>query len=660
MLEVKNLHTWFYTETTAAKAVDDISFSINEGETLCIVGESGCGKSATAMSIMQLLAKSSAYHPQGEIIYKGQDILKLSEIEKRKYRGNEISMIFQEPMSSLNPVLTIEFQLMETLINQKIDKTQKRQIVLDMLKQVKIPDPQRILKRYPHELSGGMKQRIMIAMAMIPQPSLLVADEPTTALDVTIQAQVLDLMKELQQKNGTAILLITHDLSVVQQVANRVAVMYAGKFVETGTNEEIFRNPQHPYTQKLLQSLPSTSQQGKKLQVIEGTVPLATAFPTGCRFAQRCEFKKEICSKEQPQLQVANDGIHHVACHFNLELADTQIVKPIEHKINTIDKNQKVLQIQDIKTWFPIRHGLLQTIKGHVKAVDGINLNLYRGETLALVGESGCGKSTLGKTIINLINANGGKVLFNGVNIGSLNGRQVKEIRKKVQIIFQDPYSSLNPRMTVGSTIIEAMKVHHIGKNKQDRLEKTQTLFEKVGLSKSMLNRYPHEFSGGQRQRISIARALSVEPQFIVCDEATSALDVSVQAQILNLLKDLQAEFNLTYLFITHDLSVVKYIANRVAVMYLGRIVEVANTEDLFKTPNHPYTRALFSAIPGISNSSNINRNEESISGEIPSPANPPNGCYFHPRCNKKIAQCEISYPQIKKNESNQIACHLY
>lgn len=559
LVEVKNLSIDFKTDDGIVKAVKNISFNIPRGKTVGLVGESGSGKSVTSLSIMRLIPNPPGQISSGSITFDGTDLLKLRESKMREIRGNKISMIFQEPMTSLNPVFTVGDQIAETiLLHQNVSKAEAHQKTLDLMKQVGIPDPEKRIKAYPHEMSGGQRQRIMIAMAIACNPALLIADEPTTALDVTIQKQILELLHDLQKKYKMSMLFITHDLGVIADIADEVVVMYRGDIVEKGTTEQIFKNPQHPYTKGLLACRPSLDRNPVRL-------PTVSDFMT-------------VDGKEKT---------FDVAAH-----AQQKTIKPIT------DANPVLLELTDVKKHFPIKGGIFGGVKSHVKAVDGVSLQVRKGRTLGLVGESGCGKSTLGRTILRLIEPTDGQIKYNGVDIPSLNQTDLRKLRRKMQIIFQDPYASLNPRMTIASAIMEPMTIHGLGKNKEERMEMAAQLMDKVGLDRKFLNRYPHEFSGGQRQRICIARALAVQPDFIVCDESVSALDVSIQAQILNLLLDLQKEMNLTYIFISHDLAVVKFIADEVAVMYNGKVVEKADAISIYENPQHDYTKKLLSAIP--------------------------------------------------------------
>ncbi len=608
VIEVRDLRTYFRTPGGIARAVDGVSFSINEGETFSLVGESGCGKSVTALSVIQLVPVPAGFIAGGEVLLRGRDIVHLSELEKRRIRGNKISMIFQEPMTSLNPVFTIGNQIIETIrLHQKKSTREAKTIAIEMLRRVGLPEPESMYYEYPHRLSGGQRQRVMIAIALACRPDLLIADEPTTALDVTIQKQILSLIRDLKREMRTAVLLITHNLALVYRNAERVGVMYAGKIVEMAPTRILFRNPMHPYTVKLMHSIPGMDKRGKPLDTIKGTVPPATMFPEGCRFSGRCPVEMEGCSRAEPPL-IEYERDHLVACHlYDRGFMDRPVSRPITTGGESAPmrwtpsvKEEILLEVKGLRCYYPIRKGLFKRIVGYVKAVDGVDLTIKKGSILALVGESGCGKTTTGKAILRLIEPKGGRIVFKGRDITSLSEGELKPYRACMQIIFQDPYSSLNPRMMVGEIIEEGLKTLRPEMDRKERQEKVLSVMERVGLSGDMLKRYPHEFSGGQRQRIGIARALAVDPEFIVCDEAVSALDVSVQAQILNLLKSIQKDSGISFLFITHDLSVVEYIADEVCVMYKGKIVERGGVEKIFSSPEDEYTRTLLEAVPRI------------------------------------------------------------
>lgn len=558
MLEIKNLTVDFITPDNTVRAVDNLNVKIPKGKTVAIVGESGSGKSVTSLAIMRLLGSSSA-QVSGEILFNGEDLLKLSEKKMRELRGNRISMIFQEPMTSLNPVYTVGDQVVEAIrLHQDISKEAAKARTIELFKQVGIPTPELKFKSYPHELSGGQKQRVMIAMAISCEPELLICDEPTTALDVTIQKQVLELLLDLQKKYKMSMMFITHDLGVVADLADDVVVMYRSQIKEHNDKLAIFNDPKHPYTRGLIACRPDLGKNPKRLLTVS-------------------DFMDE-------------DGSPKSISQERIEVFEKDYIFK--------DDANVLLEIKDLKTHFPIKGGIFSRTIDHVKAVDGVSFKLEKGKTLGLVGESGCGKTTLGRTILRLIEPTAGQIIYEGKDITKFNHEEMRALRRKMQIIFQDPYSSLNPRMNIAQILMEPLQVHEIGANKKERLDMCKELMEKVGLFSHQLNRYPHEFSGGQRQRICIARALMLKPEFIICDESVSALDVSIQAQVLNLLLDLQEEFGLTYIFISHDLSVVNFISDQVAVMNQGRIVEMNSAKNIYQQPQNEYTKTLLNAIP--------------------------------------------------------------
>jgi len=598
LLKVENLRTHFKVGADKiAKAIDGLSFELEQGKTLALVGESGCGKTQTAFSIIRLVAENG-FHPTGNIHFDGKDIFKFSEEEMRKIRGNDIAMIFQEPMTSLNPLYRISSQLQEPLrLHRQMEKSQAVKRAVELLDQVGIPDPEKRIHNFPHELSGGMKQRVMIAMALACEPKLLIADEPTTALDVTIQAQVLRLMSDLQKKTGMAILLITHDMGIVNQMADDLCIMYAGKIAEKGSREQVFKQMAHPYTRRLFDSIPKAEDSNFLLNTIPGLVPPATEYGDGCLFADRCQYTMDICKLHDSKPYLLDEG-HEASCHL-YESGKVQDLEQNQARQLAPKKNistTTLVSVKSLKTWFPVRKGIFRRVANYVKAVDNVSLEIKRGSTVALVGESGCGKTTLGESILRLTREATGSVIFKDKDLMLLKADELKKIRRHMQIVFQDPFGSLSPRMRIRELIDEGLRVHFPDLEESEAREKIDKALLEVGLDPSIADRYPHEFSGGQRQRISIARVLVLEPEFIVLDEPTSALDVSVQAQVMNLLRELQSKHRLTYIFITHNLNVVRYLADSVAIMYLGRIVEFGSVKELFHNPKHPYTLSLLMA----------------------------------------------------------------
>jgi len=664
LLTVQGLTTAIGRGPEAARVVDDVDLEVCQGETFCLLGESGCGKSMTALSLMRLLPPSARI-AAGSVVLGGRDLLRLSELEMRAVRGRRVAMIFQEPQSSLNPVLSVGTQVQEVLVRHTgLDREARGRRAVELLDWVGIPEPNRRLGEYPHQLSGGMKQRVMIAMALAAEPELLIADEPTTALDVTIQAQVLELLQRLQRDSGMAIMLITHDLGVVARMADRVAVMYAGHIVEQVGADRFFRSPAHPYSRKLFDSVPTAEKREAELAVIPGTVPPLSARFTGCRFAARCPHAFELCAEEPPEPLVVEDG-QIARCHlYRPEFAERLAAARQAERAATAGAPRDtagedvLLEVEDLRVHFPITRGVFKRTVGHVYAVDGVSLAIRSGTTLALVGESGCGKTTAGKGILRLMKPTAGKVVFDGEDLATLPAEALRRRRADIQFIFQDPYASMNPRMSVADVVAEGMIAQGIGGGRAERERRVVALLQEVGMDPEVRFRYPHEFSGGQRQRLCIARALAVEPKLIICDEPTSALDVSVQAQILNLLRRLQRERGLAYLFITHNLGVVDYLADEVAVMYLGRIVEHGRTREVLDAPAHPYTQALLSAVPTLERGQR--REVLRVAGDLPSPSAPPAGCHFHPRCPVAVAECDEEYPaQVPLSDSHAAACRL-
>ena len=670
LLDVQNLVTQFDTRAGTVHAVNGVNLTVNEGEILALVGESGSGKSVTVLSVMGLIPQPPGKIVTGEIFFDGQDLAKLGNKQMREIRGKDIAMVFQDPNSSLNPVVSVGRQIIEALkLHTDLNKTEAQERTVDLLNLVGIPEAKERINDYPYQFSGGMRQRVMIAMALSCNPKLLIADEPTTALDVTIQAQIVELVKELQDRLGMAVIWITHDLGLVANLASRVAVMYAGRIVEEGKVEDIYGRTRHPYTVGLLKSIPQLGEDvPEMLQEIKGTPPDLMHEPAGCAFAPRCFHVDDDCLHGLPQLAFTDVPGQLSAClHWDSLIRPEQNLIPSSNG-NVKDKSANasldfedtLVRVEGLKTYFSIRKGLLQRKVGDVRAVDGVDLLIRRGETLGLVGESGCGKTTFGRTLLRLYEPVEGTITFDEKDLVSLKPKEMRRIRRRMQMIFQDPYSSMNPGMRVWEIIGEPLKVHKMGNNKEIK-SRTAELLERVGLNANHIDRYPHEFSGGQRQRIVIARALSLNPEFIICDEPVSSLDVSVQAQIINLLDELQRELGLTFLFIAHDLAVVRHISDRVAVMYLGKIVELADRDALYSKPFHPYSQALLSAVPVPDPTSAGLQKKIVLEGDLPSPAAPPSGCRFHTRCPiVQIGLCDVNEPVFREVEPGRwVNCHL-
>lgn len=677
LLEVRNLKTQFYTDSGIVKAVDDVSYYIDQGEIVGIVGESGCGKSVTQLSVLQLIPTPPGKILGGEAIFEGSDLLKhkANSEKMRSIRGGSIGVIFQEPMTSLNPLLTVGEQIIESvMLHLKMDRTAAHNHTVELLKMVGITDAQQRINDYPHQFSGGMRQRVMIAMAISCKPKLLIADEPTTALDVTTQAQILELLKDMVKEFNTSLLIVTHNLGVVARYAQRIYVMYAGRVVESGTAEEIFTHPRHPYTVGLLKAVPRLDEpKGHKLVPIDGVPPSLVNRPPMCAFLPRCSSRTQQCYEQAwPPLAPVGE-LHDVACYVccpenNAGFKRAESINPDAHEaardvqlsagVSQGALNETILEVNKLKMYFEIRKGMLKRKISDIRAVDDVSFKISKGETLGLVGESGCGKTTVAHCVLQLHRPTQGQISFEGLDILKLSKRDIRAMCRRIQLIFQDPYSSLDPRQTAGSIVGEPLKVHKLTRNNREYNERVAELFTMVGLDPGMENRVPHEFSGGQRQRIGIARALATNPSLIVCDEPISALDVSIQAQVINLLEELQEKLGLTYLFIAHDLSVVRHISDRVAVMYLGRIVEITDWKSLYENPLHPYTRALLAAVPIPDPLVERTRERIILKGEIPSLLNRPTGCYFHHRCPEAVKECSQIVPALKQViQGHEVAC---
>jgi oligopeptide/dipeptide ABC transporter ATP-binding protein len=666
LLEVEDLHVEFPTSRGTVKAVDGVSYTIEAGETFGFVGESGAGKTVTGLSVLRLL-ESPGRIVGGEIRYKGTNVLELSEPELRTVRGNEITMIFQDPMTALNPAYTIGTQIIDVILEHTDQsKREARERTITLLSDVGIPDAANRVDDYPHQFSGGMRQRALVAMALSCEPDLVIADEPTTALDVTIQAQILELLDDLQDKYDLAVQLITHDMGVVARMCDRVAVLYAGEKIEEGPVEELFQAPRHPYTVGLLKAIPRLDDPRAELDTIPGTMPDLISKPSGCSYRTRCPHAVDDCAEIHPPLRSVSDDSDHASACIRIDDIDFDAVLELEAGTSSrADREigEPLIEVESLRKYFdPESQSWIDTLLGdrkYVHAVEDVSLTIREGETLGLVGESGCGKTTLGRTITQLYEPDEGTVLYAGENLTEMGRRDLRDARSDLQVIFQDPFSSLNPRRTVRNIIGRPMEIHGLVDSSEEKTERVADLLEEVGLKRAHMDRYPHEFSGGQKQRIGIARALAVEPDFIVADEPVSALDVSVQAKILNVLMDLQERYDLTYLFIAHDLNVVQHIADRVGVMYLGEIVELGDVETVFDPPYHPYTEALLSSIPQPRVDAGDERVE--LTGEPPSPIDPPSGCRFHTRCPYAMPECESVEPShIDMDGGHRIHCHLF
>jgi peptide/nickel transport system ATP-binding protein len=669
LLEIENLHTQIYLKQGTVRAVDGVSLHVNQGETLGIVGESGCGKTMTALSVMNLLPVGG-HITEGAILLEGREITALSDEQMRHIRGNEIGMIFQDPLSSLNPTMTVGRQIAEAvLLHREVSKREAYERAAEVLDLVGMPRPRERLHEYPHQFSGGMRQRVMIAMALACEPKLLIADEPTTALDVTIQKQILELIDDLRRRLGMAVILVTHDLGVIAGRADRVTVMYAGKIAETTSTEALFANPRHPYTEALFQALPDKAAGRKeRLYSIPGAPPDLIHPPPGCRFAPRCRYAADRCRAEEPRLLGDQPG-HQYACFFPVgeherklpvtgagprEAGQPGALEPGR------DGHEVLLAVEHLVKNFPVTRGaVLQRKVGEVSAVADVSFAVRRGETFGMVGESGCGKTTIGRLIVGLEKPTSGVIRFEGKDLTKIKGREYRRQRRRIQFMFQDSYASLDPRMRAGTILREPLVVQRIGSRAEQR-RRVEEMLDHVGLPRNAVERYPHEFSGGQRQRLGFARALMLRPELIVADEPVSALDVSIQAQMLNLMSSLQAEFGLTYLFISHDLAVVRYLSDQIGVMYLGKLVEVGPADEVYLRPAHPYTRGLIDSAPLADPVAEKAKERAGVRGELPSAIHPPSGCRFRTRCPFAQDRCAQEEPLLRSfGPGHQAACHF-
>ena len=665
LLQIKDLHTDIEIRNGVVRALSGVDLHVNPGETLGIVGESGSGKTMTALSLMGLLPQGGKVS-SGSIILDGQDLTKMPLHLKRKMRGTKVGMIFQDPLTSLNPTMKIGLQVCEPLrVHEKLSKREALARAVEILKRVGMPRPEVVINNYPHQLSGGMRQRVMIAMALVCKPRILIADEPTTALDVTTQMQILDLIDELRDEYKMGVILITHDLGVVAGHTDRVAVMYAGRIVETAPTKTLFTEPKHRYTSSLMAALPERAlAAGTKLFSIPGAPPSLTNLPVGCRFAARCLWATDECRAGYPDL--SGDETHTFSCFHPVQEGD-ESPAVLQGKLDSNKTDGAAADVPQIshETLLDVKEasreyesagsGFFKREKGVVSAVDRVSITVKKGETYGLVGESGCGKSTVGRLIAGLEPPSGGAIELDGRDLATLKGRDAVRIHRDVQMMFQDSYAAMDPRMRIDQILAEPMSIQKTG-NARQIAERILEILEQVGLTEEILDRYPHEFSGGQLQRIGFARSLTLAPDLIVADEPVSALDVSVQAQVLNLMKDLQQELGLSYLFISHDLAVVQYMADRIGVMYLGRIVEEGPAHEVVKNPKHPYTKALIDSIPVPDPEFKHDENAIKLTGEPPSAINPPEGCRFRPRCPFAGEECKVQ-PKLT-DETHRVACH--
>lgn len=668
ILQLRKVSVAFKTEDGLLNAISQINIEVGQKEMVCLVGESGSGKTIASLSVMRLIDYENGVITDGEILFRGRNLAVHTQQEMGTLRGKKIAMVFQDPMNALDPVFTIGSQIIDVIrTHTRVSRSEAWEQAVTLLEKVGIPEPELRMRQYPYELSGGMLQRAMIAIALACGPELLIADEPTTALDVTIQDQILKLLRELKERMDMSILLITHDLGVAAEMADRIIVMYAGKIVEEGSARHILTEPRHPYTQGLLKSIGSYGSGGKRLYTILGSIPPLAALPTGCRFHPRCPAATARCRTEEPVL--SGDNGRQVACWHpgsSLEITDGEGEPASGAAISryALTNNKQVesdapllIEVEHLSKAYPIQRTFFQRHKQAVKAVDNISFGIRERETFGLVGESGCGKSTLGKLLLQLEKPTGGSIHFQKRDLLTMSDKEFRQTRKELQVVFQDPAGSVNPRWRVEDIIGEPLQVHQGLKGSAKR-DKVKEIMELVGLNPQWYSRFPHEFSGGQRQRIGIARAIVLKPKFILLDEAVSALDISVQSQIINLLQELQERFGLTYLFIAHGLDAVRHISNRIGVMYLGKMVEIAPAERLFLQPAHPYTKALLDAKPSAD--PNKRREVRPLQGEIPSPVNPPSGCRFHPRCPAATDKCKSEEPPLLEIGSDHSAACLY
>ncbi|MHB2165582.1 ABC transporter ATP-binding protein [Alsobacter sp. R-9] len=662
VLSIRGLDVTFVGSGKPIHAVRGVDLDVHENEVLGIVGESGSGKSVTALAAAGLLPRNAQIG--GSILLGGEEVVGADPATLRRLRGQDIGVVFQDPSTTLNPLLPVGRQIVEgEIAHGRLAASAGPARAVELLREVDIADPANRAQQYPFQFSGGMRQRAVIAMAMAGRPRVIIADEPTTALDVTVQAQVLALLAARQKETGAAVVLITHDLGVVAEVAHRIAVMYGGRIVETGTVREIFSQPRHPYTAALLRSAPRIDVTGDRLDPIPGQPPTPTDMPSGCAFHPRCALGegRPRCRSEEPPLRRL-EGTRHAACHFAEEVprpGRPDGIPATAREVGTAPAAEPLLTVTNLKVHFPIRAGLLKRVVRTVRAADGVTLTVAPGETLGLVGESGCGKTTTGRAIMGLVPSTGGSIRFDGQEIRGLPRGDMRGVRRRMQYVFQDPFSSLNPMLSVGEAVAEPLRIHGLY-DEMGGDAWIARLFEMVGLSPSVAHRYPREFSGGQKQRIGIARALSLKPKLLILDEPVASLDVSIQAQVVNLLQDLQRDLGLAYLFIAHDLSVVKHISDRVAVMYLGRVVEEGAKRDVYGAPVHPYTQALLSAVPVVDAAVQGRTARIVLEGEIPDPASPPSGCHFHPRCFRATALCRTAAPAFGPvtGSRSRAACH--